>query len=76
MVRIECTVALHEVVVAVTDHGAGFEPSAEPHPPVTDPARLDFERGLGLPLIQFLADHVEFDSAATGTTVTAVVRDR
>ncbi len=75
-VRINCTVALHEVVVAVTDCGSGFEPPTTPHPPVTDPARLDFERGLGLPLIQFLADHVEFDSAPTGTTVTAVVRDR
>jgi len=75
-VRIRCTVALHEVVVAVTDRGTGFEPSADPHPPVTDPARLDFERGLGLPLIQFLADRVEFESASTGTTVTAVVRDR
>ncbi len=75
-VRINCTVALHEVVVAVTDCGSGFEPRADPHPPVTDPARLDFERGLGLPLIQFLADRVDFDSAPTGTTVTAVVRDR
>src|SRR6478609_6115427 len=25
-VRIDCTVALHEVVVAVTDRGSGFEP--------------------------------------------------
>ena len=75
-VVVTCSVAMHEVVVAISDAGSGFEPRTEPHPPVTDPARLDFERGLGLPLIQFLADRVDFDSGVGGTTVTAVVHDR
>lgn len=75
-VSVRCTVALHEVTVAITDSGSGFAPRTDPHPPVTDPARLDFERGLGLPLIQFLADEVDFASSTSGTTVTAVVRDR
>ena len=30
------------------------------HPPVTDPSRLDYERGLGIPLIRILTDEVEF----------------
>ena len=41
--------------VHVGDRGAGFDPAALPaHPPVTDPDRLNFERGLGIPLIRSL----------------------
>jgi serine/threonine-protein kinase RsbW len=56
--------------IHVSDAGQGFEPAALPaHPPVTDPARLNFERGLGIPLIRSLVDEVAFDSSGTGTTV-------
>jgi serine/threonine-protein kinase RsbW len=56
--------------VQVRDFGPGFDPDALPaHPPVTDPDRLNFERGLGIPLIRTLVDHVVFRSAPTGTTV-------
>src|SRR5262249_34258215 len=38
--------------VCVGDSGPGFDPEMLPeHPPVTDPERLNFERGLGIPLI-------------------------
>jgi serine/threonine-protein kinase RsbW len=56
--------------IHVTDHGSGFDPYALPaHPPVTDPDRLNFERGLGIPLIRTLVDTVTFLSSEKGTTV-------
>jgi serine/threonine-protein kinase RsbW len=60
--------------VRVDDRGSGFDPSALPaHPPVTDPARLEYERGLGIPLIRALVDTVEFDSSPGGTSVRLVL---
>ena len=38
------------------------------HPPVTDPNRLDYERGLGIPLIRILTDEVEFKPSPTAFT--------
>jgi serine/threonine-protein kinase RsbW len=56
--------------VSILDQGEGFDPSSLPeHPPVTDPERLNFERGLGIPLIRTLVDEVHFDSADSGTAV-------
>jgi serine/threonine-protein kinase RsbW len=56
--------------VHITDHGSGFDPYALPaHPPVTDPDQLNFERGLGIPLIRTLVDTVSFVSSNKGTTV-------
>ncbi|MCU1356468.1 MAG: anti-sigma factor RsbW [Acidimicrobiales bacterium] len=67
---LRCTVAEGHLELAVSDHGSGFDPGKlTPHPEVTDPARLDFEGGLGIPLIRLLSDHVEFHVTATGTTV-------
>lgn len=63
--------------VRVDDRGSGFDPSDLPaHPPVTDPARLEFERGLGIPLIRALVDEVEFDSSPAGTSVRLVLMCR
>jgi anti-sigma regulatory factor (Ser/Thr protein kinase) len=54
----------------VSDHGGGFDPERlETHPAVTDPARLEFEGGLGIPLIRLLADELEFRPTDGGTTV-------
>ena len=56
--------------VLVEDRGAGFDPSTLPeHPPVTDPDRLNFERGLGIPLIRELVDEVSFETSDKGTAV-------
>jgi serine/threonine-protein kinase RsbW len=61
--------------VSVEDHGNGFDPNRLPtHPPVTDPDRLNFERGLGIPLMRRLVDHVEFSSSAHGTAVRMTLR--
>jgi serine/threonine-protein kinase RsbW len=56
--------------VCIIDSGLGFDPDQLPaHPPVTDPDRLNFERGLGIPLIRSLVDAVRFESGADGTAV-------
>lgn len=61
--------------IVIEDSGSGFKPEDVPeHPPVTDPQRLNFERGLGIPLIRTLVDDARFESAATGTVVTLVMR--
>lgn len=63
--------------VWVRDQGRGFDPaSLPPHPPVTDRQRLEFERGLGIPLMRALVDDVAFLSSPAGTTVKMVVRCR
>ena len=60
--------------VQVEDRGPGFDPRSLPsHPPVTDPERLNFERGLGIPLIRSLVDQVEFDPSEDGTSVKIVM---
>ena len=60
--------------VVIDDRGTGFDPESLPeHPPVTDPERLNFERGLGIPLIRTLVDEVDFDSGNDGTSVRLTV---
>ncbi len=60
--------------VEVEDRGPGFDPATLPeHPPVTDPERLNFERGLGIPLIRSLVDEVGFARAEQGMAVRMVM---
>jgi serine/threonine-protein kinase RsbW len=74
-VTIACSETDDRFVVAVRDRGAGFDPATLPeHPPVTDPERLNFERGLGIPLIRTLVDEVEIDSSGDGTKVSLFMR--
>jgi serine/threonine-protein kinase RsbW len=73
-VVVRCWVDENGLEVRICDRGAGFDPSELPdHPPVTDPARLKFERGLGIPLIRALVDEVEFSSSGEGTEVRLVM---
>ncbi|MDQ2725272.1 MAG: ATP-binding protein [Acidimicrobiales bacterium] len=60
--------------VHVDDRGPGFDPKrlAE-HPPVTDPDRLNFERGLGIPLIRTLVDDVVFVATDQGTSARLIL---
>ena len=70
-VVLRCREHADRLEVEVEDQGAGFDPDTLPeHPPVTDPDRLNFERGLGIPLIRTLVDDVIIDSSGNGTKVT------
>jgi serine/threonine-protein kinase RsbW len=61
--------------VRIEDRGRGFDPETLPeHPPVTDPTRLKFERGLGIPLIRSLVDDLDITSSDEGTKVRIVMR--
>ncbi len=67
---LRCSVGEGRILLSVQDHGGGFDPSGlEAHPEVTDPARLEHEGGLGIPLIRLLADELEFRPTPGGTTV-------
>lgn len=58
------------ITVSVTDHGGGFDPATlEAHPDVTDPDRLNYEGGLGIPLLRMLSDGLDFVETDDGTTV-------
>ncbi len=60
--------------VTIEDRGPGFDPESLPeHPPITDPERLNFERGLGITLIKALVDDVQFSSTSSGTEVRIAV---
>ncbi|QXC60108.1 ATP-binding protein [Aquihabitans sp. G128] len=67
---LRCSVGDGRIRLAVQDHGGGFDPEGlQAHPEVTDPARLEHEGGLGIPLIRLLADELEFQPTPGGTTV-------
>ena len=69
-VVVRCIELDDRIEIEIQDRGAGFDPETLPeHPPVTDPERLNFERGLGIPLIKTLVDEVHIDSSAEGTKV-------
>ena len=76
-VLVRCRDADDYLEVLIEDRGDGFDPGALPaHPPVTDPERLNFERGLGITLIRALVDEVEFQSApGHGTAVRLVMKN-
>jgi serine/threonine-protein kinase RsbW len=73
-ISIQCNGSNTRLEVTVLDRGGGFDPGVlTPHPPVTDPARLEYERGLGIPLIRALADEAEFSTTPEGTSVRLVI---
>ncbi len=73
-IRITCALGGGEICVEIRDHGGGFDPeSLVPHPPVTDPERLEFERGLGIPLMRTLADEHEILPTPDGTIIRLVL---
>jgi serine/threonine-protein kinase RsbW len=73
-VRVRCWADDRGLEVSIEDQGSGFDPARLPdHPPVTDPDRLKFERGLGIPLIRALVDEVDISSSEDGTAVHLVM---
>ena len=76
-VVVTCHVDDHAIRVDVRDRGPGFDPDElEPLPEPTDPRRLEYEHGLGVPLICTLADDVDFRPAPDGTVVSMAVARR
>jgi serine/threonine-protein kinase RsbW len=73
-VLVSCWADHERLEVCIEDRGSGFDVSNLPeHPPLTDPERLKFERGLGIPLIRALVDEVEFSSTGEGTAVRMIM---
>lgn len=69
-ILVECHLSDAGIELLVSDTGAGFDPEGlEALPAAADPARLGFERGLGIPLIRALADEAEIRSGDEGTLV-------
>ncbi len=69
-ILVECRLGDRGIELLVSDTGTGFDPEGlEALPVVSDPARLRFERGLGIPLIRALADEAEISSGVDGTRV-------
>jgi serine/threonine-protein kinase RsbW len=73
-VEVRVDIEPDRIEVEVIDRAGGFDPGdIEPHPPVTKPARLQYERGLGIPLMRALTDEVEFRRVNGGTMVRLVL---
>lgn len=73
-VVIVCDLDEERIEVEVLDAGGGFDPDEIPVVPgPTDPDRLDFEHGLGIPLMRELADEAEIRATDDGTAVRLVV---
>lgn len=73
-VVVSCRLQDGRFCVEVRDRGPGFDPEAlEPLPDPEDPRRLEHEHGLGVPLMQQLADEVSFEHVPDGTVVSMVV---
>jgi anti-sigma regulatory factor (Ser/Thr protein kinase) len=73
-VVVRCELDDRSVTVEVVDRGGGFELSRlSALPAATDPMRLRYESGLGIPLMRTLADDLVFVPSGDGTTVRLTV---
>lgn len=73
-VLIRCDLGEDRIEVAVTDRGGGFDPGGvETAPDAEAPDRLEYESGLGIPLMRVLVDETEFRASPSGTVVRLVV---
>jgi serine/threonine-protein kinase RsbW len=71
---IRCDLAEDRIEVEVIDRGAGFDPDDTDAAPDADhPDRLEYESGLGIPLMRVLVDETEFRASPSGTVVRLVV---
>ncbi len=73
-VLIRCNLDDDRIEVEVSDRGTGFDPATTPSAPHADAHdRLEYERGLGIPLMRVLTDEAEIRSGEGGTAVRLVV---
>ena len=74
-VRTRCWVSRSAVTIAIEDQGPGFDPDAlPPMPPPESPERLLHESGLGVALMEMLADETDIRSRQGCTEVRLVLR--
>ena len=74
-VVIRCHLDEDRFRIHIRDRGHGFDPdSLVALPDPEDPARLQHESGLGVPLIRVLTDDVSFVANADGTTVSMTLK--
>lgn len=72
-IRVTCNVAEDHIEVIIRDHGKGFDMDALPDlPEPGSPERLLHESGMGLRLMQILADETEIYPSSSGTYVRLV----
>lgn len=76
--HVRCTLGHDTVEVTVFDQAQGFpeEPPSGDAPAGATGARIDRERGYGIPLMYLLADEADFSSTGSGTVVRLVLRSR
>lgn len=71
---VRCELEDKTVTVEVADRGGGFDPHRlAALPAATDPMRLRYESGLGIPLMKTLTDEILFVPGPDGTTVRLTV---
>ena len=73
-IAILCRFDEDKIEVEVRDRGGGFDPGGvAPLPEPDDPARLDYERGLGITLMRSLTDETDFVAREEGMAVRLVL---
>jgi anti-sigma regulatory factor (Ser/Thr protein kinase) len=73
-ILVRCELDDKTVSVEVADRGGGFDPHRlAVLPAATDPLRLRYESGLGIPLMRTLSDDLAFLARPDGTTVRLTV---
>lgn len=71
---IACNLGEDRIEVEVRDEGGGFDVESVAAAPSPDsPDRLDWEHGLGIPLMRELTDETEIRATGSGTAVRLVV---
>jgi len=73
---IRCNLGADRIEVEVLDLAGGFDQADAADAAAPDaeaPDRLEYERGLGIPLMRVLADEAEIRTGAEGTAVRLVV---
>lgn len=76
-VVVRCALVDGGIEVEIADRARGFDPASLPAlPEVTDPRRLEHERGLGIALIRAVTDDFHLSTGAGGTSVRFTVRGR
>jgi len=69
-IRIRCKITEDRLEFHIADRGFGFYPNQiQVLPEPDDPSRLNYERGLGIYLMQVLSNDVEIKSGPDGTQV-------